>query len=56
MNTRKDKWIERDVRDKAIQRLAKLPTETGTARFVPVAHFERFVFGLWPEDDSGRHG
>jgi hypothetical protein len=55
MNARKLKWTDRDALDDPVQLFAELAPQTEALRLVPPAHFQHFVFGLWPEDNFQRH-
>ena len=54
-NPRKMKGTGRNALDDSVQFFAELSPQTDALRLIPLAHFQRLVFGLWPEDNFQRH-
>jgi hypothetical protein len=55
MNARKMKWTGRSALDDSVQFFGELSPQTEALRLIPLAHIQRLVFGLWPEDNCQRH-
>ena len=55
MNARKIRWAGRNTLDDSVQFFDELSPQTEALQLIPLAHFQRLVFGLRPQDNFQRH-